>query len=65
MRGAARTMEELRNFWKERYLTPTRLQTARTDLSFRATIEEEYAKRLAKLSKLTLGRDEIGCVYLA
>jgi hypothetical protein len=26
MRGAARTMEELRNFWKERYLALTRLQ---------------------------------------
>lgn len=43
MRGAARTMEELRNFWKER-----------------AVIEEDYAKRLAKLTKATLGRDEIG-----
>ncbi|KAF5375495.1 hypothetical protein D9615_009204 [Tricholomella constricta] len=43
MRGATRTMEELRNYWKER-----------------AAIEEDYAKRLAKLAKLTLGRDEIG-----
>ncbi|KJA28834.1 hypothetical protein HYPSUDRAFT_621926 [Hypholoma sublateritium FD-334 SS-4] len=43
MRGAARTMEELRMFWKER-----------------AAIEEDYAKRLAKLSKMILGRDEIG-----
>ncbi|KAF8627640.1 hypothetical protein AX15_004334 [Amanita polypyramis BW_CC] len=43
MRGAVRTMEELKNFWKER-----------------ATIEEDYAKRLAKLAKMTLGRDEIG-----
>ncbi|KAJ3499608.1 hypothetical protein NLJ89_g10081 [Agrocybe chaxingu] len=43
MRGATRTMEELKNFWKER-----------------AVIEEDYAKRLAKLSKMTLGRDEIG-----
>ncbi|KAF8806630.1 hypothetical protein BYT27DRAFT_7101863 [Phlegmacium glaucopus] len=43
MRGAARTMEELKTFWKER-----------------AAIEEEYAKRLAKLAKMTLGRDEIG-----
>ncbi|KZT22466.1 hypothetical protein NEOLEDRAFT_1119526 [Neolentinus lepideus HHB14362 ss-1] len=43
MRGAARTMEELRSFWKER-----------------AAIEEDYAKRLAKLTKLPLGRDEIG-----
>ncbi|KAJ3980619.1 SH3 domain-containing protein [Lentinula detonsa] len=43
MRGAMRTMDELRNFWKER-----------------AAIEEEYAKRLGKLAKQTLGRDEIG-----
>ncbi|KAF9519357.1 hypothetical protein BS47DRAFT_1482065 [Hydnum rufescens UP504] len=43
MRGAGRTMEEIRGFWRER-----------------AAIEDDYAKRLAKLSKLTLGRDEIG-----
>ncbi|KAI3606033.1 sh3 domain-containing protein [Moniliophthora roreri] len=43
MRGAIRTMDELRNFWKER-----------------ASIEEDYAKRLLKLSKSTLGRDEVG-----
>uniref|UniRef100_D8Q522 SH3 domain-containing protein n=1 Tax=Schizophyllum commune (strain H4-8 / FGSC 9210) TaxID=578458 RepID=D8Q522_SCHCM len=43
MRGASRTTDELRNFWKER-----------------ASIEEDYAKRLAKLAKGTLGRDEIG-----
>ncbi|KIY52049.1 hypothetical protein FISHEDRAFT_36010 [Fistulina hepatica ATCC 64428] len=43
MRGAGRTMDELRNFWKER-----------------AIIEEDYARRLVKLSKQTLGRDEIG-----
>ncbi|KAF5365021.1 hypothetical protein D9757_011435 [Collybiopsis confluens] len=47
MRGAMRTMEELRNYWKER-----------------ASIEEEYAKRLGKLSKQTLGRDEIGQVHV-
>jgi len=29
-------------------------------VSFRAAIEEDYAKRLAKLSKIVLGRDEIG-----
>jgi len=29
----------------------------------RAVIEEDYAKRLAKLSKMALGRDEIGCVW--
>ncbi|PCH36593.1 hypothetical protein WOLCODRAFT_140515 [Wolfiporia cocos MD-104 SS10] len=43
MRGATRTMEELRNFWKER-----------------ASIEEQYAKRLVSLAKTPLGRDEIG-----
>ncbi|KAL1745761.1 hypothetical protein HDZ31DRAFT_35741 [Schizophyllum fasciatum] len=43
MRGAARTTDELRNFWKER-----------------ASLEEDYAKRLAKLAKGSLGRDEIG-----
>ncbi|KAF8151931.1 hypothetical protein K438DRAFT_1688022 [Mycena galopus ATCC 62051] len=43
MRGAARTMDELRNFWKER-----------------ASIEDDYARRLAKLAKQVLGRDEIG-----
>lgn len=31
---------------------------------FRAAIEEEYSKRLAKLAKMTLGRDEIGYVSL-
>ncbi|KAG8774311.1 hypothetical protein FRC12_002058 [Ceratobasidium sp. 428] len=43
MRGATRTAEELRAFWRER-----------------ALIEEEYAKRLSKLAKTVLGRDEIG-----
>ncbi|KIO28887.1 hypothetical protein M407DRAFT_21964 [Tulasnella calospora MUT 4182] len=43
MRGAARTMEEMREFWKERI-----------------AIEAEYAKKLAKLAKRPLGRDEIG-----
>ncbi|KIL68723.1 hypothetical protein M378DRAFT_824522 [Amanita muscaria Koide BX008] len=43
MRGASRTMDELRSFWKER-----------------AGIEEDYAKRMAKLAKMTLGRDEVG-----
>ncbi|CEL52687.1 Cell division control protein 15 OS=Schizosaccharomyces pombe (strain 972 / ATCC 24843) GN=cdc15 PE=1 SV=2 [Rhizoctonia solani AG-1 IB] len=43
MRGAVRTAEEMRAFWKER-----------------ALIEEDYAKRLAKLAKTVLGRDEIG-----
>ncbi|EGO00577.1 hypothetical protein SERLA73DRAFT_71588 [Serpula lacrymans var. lacrymans S7.3] len=43
MRGASRTMDELRAFWKER-----------------SAIEEEYAKKLAKLAKVAMGKDEIG-----
>lgn len=43
MRGAIHTVEELRNFWKER-----------------AAIEEDYAKRMSKLSKFVLGKDEVG-----
>jgi hypothetical protein len=64
MRGASRTMEELRVFWKERY-RPSHsfvLHRSRSSihLRHRATIEEEYAKKLAKLAKLALGKDEIG-----
>lgn len=29
----------------------------------RSAIEEEYAKRMTKLAKITLGKDEIGCVH--
>ncbi|WVO21798.1 uncharacterized protein IAS62_003111 [Cryptococcus decagattii] len=43
LRGAGRTVEELRTFWKER-----------------AAIEDEYAKKLNKLSRSSLGKDEIG-----
>ncbi|OWZ67968.1 hypothetical protein AYX14_03357 [Cryptococcus neoformans] len=43
LRGAGRTVEELRAFWKER-----------------AAIEDEYAKKLNKLSRFSLGKDEIG-----
>ncbi|WWC85249.1 uncharacterized protein L201_000111 [Kwoniella dendrophila CBS 6074] len=43
LRGAGRTVDELKAFWKER-----------------AAIEEDYAKRLHKLSKYTLGKDEVG-----
>ncbi|THG99235.1 hypothetical protein EW026_g3066 [Hermanssonia centrifuga] len=43
MRGAIRTVDEIRNFWKER-----------------ANIEDQYARKLAALAKVTLGRDEIG-----
>ncbi|KIO28897.1 hypothetical protein M407DRAFT_71276 [Tulasnella calospora MUT 4182] len=43
MRGAVRTMEEVRGFWNQRI-----------------AIEEEYAKKMAQLARLPLGRDEIG-----
>ncbi|WWC69691.1 uncharacterized protein I206_103634 [Kwoniella pini CBS 10737] len=43
LRGAGRTVDELKGFWKER-----------------AAIEEDYAKRLNKLSKHAIGKDEIG-----
>ena len=64
MRGAARTMEELRNFWKERYLFLAFSATFLFTLFPRAAIEEDYAKRLSKLTKMTMGRDEIGCVSI-
>lgn len=69
MRGAARTMEELRNFWKERYVAfslslSLSLLTHFGSLTLfdRSSIEEDYAKRLAKLAKMPIGKDEIGCV---
>nr|XP_018264103.1 septation protein imp2 [Kwoniella dejecticola CBS 10117]OBR86261.1 septation protein imp2 [Kwoniella dejecticola CBS 10117] len=43
LRGAGRTVDEMRGFWRER-----------------AAIEEDYAKRLNKLSKHAIGKDEIG-----
>jgi hypothetical protein len=60
MRGASRTVAELRAYWKERcvaYLSCLRTSTQR---ELRSAIEEEYAKRMAKLAKMSLGRDEIG-----
>ncbi|EKM81202.1 hypothetical protein AGABI1DRAFT_112889 [Agaricus bisporus var. burnettii JB137-S8] len=43
MRGAERTMDELRSFWRER-----------------TNIETEYAQKLAKLSKVPIGVEEVG-----
>src|ERR1700721_1716036 len=60
MRGASRTMEDLENFWNERSVALFASLT-RSNLSvdlYRVSIEEEYAKRLTKLTKLTLGEDE-------
>lgn len=75
MRGAARTMEELRTFWKERCVALPPLILFLSMLVFlprhwsltrvawhRSSIEEDYAKRMAKLAKMPIGRDEIGYV---
>ncbi|KAL7413541.1 hypothetical protein BDY24DRAFT_57747 [Mrakia frigida] len=48
LRGASRTVDEVRGFWKER-----------------AAIEEDYSRKLLKLSKQPLGRDEIGSLRVA
>ncbi|KAF9262663.1 hypothetical protein L218DRAFT_960144 [Marasmius fiardii PR-910] len=76
MRGAVRTTDGLRNFWKERYGKPVALFCLPflctsfklwpgADLSFispilRAQIEEEYAKKLNELSRMVFGKDEVG-----
>jgi hypothetical protein len=61
MRGAGRTMEELRGFWKERRVPAgPRGKGDRLTGSLRAAIEDEYAKRMSKLAKMAVGRDEIG-----
>lgn len=66
MCGATQTMEELRIFWKERYVLhcplPFQHTIFLTVVFIRSTIEEEYGKRLAQLSKMPIGKDEIGCV---
>jgi hypothetical protein len=63
MRGAARTMEELKNYWKERYFSAVLGRDGLAHRRIRSSIEEEYAKRMSKLAKMTLGKDEIGCVH--
>ncbi|EDQ99468.1 uncharacterized protein LACBIDRAFT_316405 [Laccaria bicolor S238N-H82] len=64
MQGAARTVKELKNFWKERCVGVGSQcwfkELTHPCVSFRAAIEEDYAKRLTKLSKMVLGTDEIG-----
>lgn len=61
MRGAARTMDELKAFWRERFVFKHRRSSEIYSFSvFRALIEEEYSKRLTKLAKQALGKDEIG-----
>jgi hypothetical protein len=68
IRGAARTTEELRAFWKERYALGMAWEwyshLFTLEILHRASIEDDYAKRMSKLAKQPLGRDEIGFVYL-
>lgn len=64
MRGAMRTMEELKNFWKERCVSLSDLDRipSQANLGYcatRAIIEEQYARRLSALAQFTLGKDEI------
>ena len=60
IRGAARTTEELRAFWKERYAMGATTFYSFIDTTSRAAIEDDYAKRMSRLAKQPLGRDEIG-----
>ena len=46
MRGAARTMEELRNFWKERYVAPLHTSSLPSHASIRSRISSD--RRLKK-----------------
>lgn len=67
MRGASRTMTELRAYWKERCAIlkswPSWIWYTKWSLH-RSLIEEDYAKRMSKLSKVPLGKDEIGYVQI-
>lgn len=62
LRGANRTTDELRSFWKERCVLIVGCGWVDVTVADNnsAAIEEDYAKRLAKLSKHPLGKDEIG-----
>lgn len=64
MRGALRTTEELRNFWKER-CDPSFACPLSKLTQPRAVIEEQYAKKLAGLARIAVGRDEVGYVLRA
>ncbi|KAG5644505.1 hypothetical protein DXG03_008247 [Asterophora parasitica] len=65
MRGAIKTTDELRQFWNERYAGASPVvRKFGLCYSIRAAIEEQYATRLAALSKYALGGDEIGCVLM-
>ena len=66
VKAGSKTLEDLRALYKERFVTPTcpcaHAVVSGSMLSCvnRASIEEEYAKRLGKLSRTHLGRDEHG-----
>ena len=64
MRNASKTTDELVNYWNERCVLSKRVPivVGLGALCFvhRYIIEEEYALKLAKLSKLPIGSDETG-----
>lgn len=60
LRGAGRTVEELRTFWKERWVRMVYFRINNWESGHSAAIEDEYAKKLNKLSRSSLGKDEIG-----
>lgn len=60
MRGAAKTTEELKSFWNERFVYSSVASAAPLTAEIRAAIEEQYGTRLAALAKAALGEDEIG-----
>ena len=64
MQSAAQTIEDLNTFWKERYISDPIYSTLSVSKHVdRASIEEDYANRFAKLAEMSLGRDEIGYVF--
>lgn len=61
IRGAVKTTEELRSFWKERYFFSSLLAiVVASPPIHRAAIEDDYAKRLTRLARQALGKDELG-----
>lgn len=72
MRAGKHTSEEILAVLQQRFAVPTSLILRNLEMlnafhsppesiiPFRATIEEDYAKKLLKLSKLVMGREETG-----
>lgn len=62
LRGAARTTDDLRNFWKERCVHAVYMKCGVTLTAYyiRSLIEKEYATKLLELSRQVIGKDEMG-----